>query len=1491
MADIIALRAQLDGDKVALVQAQQKLQALEDQLANDQGDVPPTALMFMRRQVMAQAEVVHRIQGEVDAAQAAYAAAAQADPMHGTDAGLPLVLLPVRLETAFLLGASGGTDLAVRVYPDDVHVDSHEPELTPNELAAATAYWQAVWGAGSNTDRLNNAWNAVMQQLKPSRAAWAVDILTPSAPRPTDETPLGQPQPVPTLPTVPGRSSTFTRAPQTTLLPDHWSFIGFQGGNELFNVDGGAIPDALKVSFGPPGTGAESSDLPFDAGSRWLVDLDAAISAGMAVRIPLTGPNFNIDQLFVLGVSARLSPADAAARLESALVAHQYTSGLGFLPPGSPTNNTASVRSAWQSAPQPPAPADVAAARAAYSAGSNQNAARIAAALGIDGSAALSSAPHGLDDQQTPVTVLQSQLWTVFGGRTLSMLYNQWDIPAGKDPSEGGWVLHNDPAGAAALQEHSNGWVRSRGILPVLRIANQPYGLLPASSLAYWVTASDDPTNQLIQWLRVFRQYWLAAVMNVPAITDGDPQPDTTIVNVLSRQPVSESLMIRQDGDPVSQEIANQPFPIAPIPGLPTSSELFLAAPGATAIPSPVPFVSDPAGDQKLLLLVRDLLSDSIDVLNTTMVWQDWANKYQPLFGSNTFPGAPPPDLFTSMIKDSLSDPLVGPNEQTVVGIVFGAFAYQQKKDDPTFQQAIQALLPKANAFLAQYELATTVDPSQYDPVLREIFDIFSHRYDAWVTSLAARRLDQLRAAKPVGAAVGAYGWVENLSPRTDLSVAPNPPAGFDSVFTSDKQKYIHAPSLHHAATAAVLRAGYESHAHPDSLAVNLVSSRVRIADWLAEGIRNGQTLGALLGYRFERALHEAGLDVLIEKLRQEHPLPLPSSADGDANGGTARQTIVERNVVDGLDLYHQQGAVRAEYAATPQIGMMLDDLANAIDALGDLLLAESVHHLVGGNPLRAGLAADTIGRGEPVPDRFDVVRTPRAGRALSWQVAALLPSAWRSDAAGWRSDRPRASMEPHLESWAQTVLGAATSWKIHCSVTTNGTTTDVIVGLDSLELCALDVISESAGNPALLGSRIIDSMASSQPAGAQIAVVGAPAADATLGFGELCEICARLRALLGKATALGPQHVIGPSASPAAGLDVAELQNRVTSFKTSFSNAANQLSVAMQALNTAATGSDSGALQTAVEGVRAALVTVADHGVPSAYPPAIASDLTAAASSFADRASAVLAAIAPLQAVDPPSPPASDAPAADFAQWFRATTDYVQGIAGKIVPLTASYQLQPDSAYAKSFAPESAPSGSDETAVMAWLRRLARVRPNCQAVHDLLLANEAFLEALPAITVAQLPVSQGEQWIGLPFDQSAPAPGARLCTVALTPAPVDVNAEFCGLLFDNWTEQLPGLTSVTTADSGYEAAEVTGVSFTVETPDAYPPQSILLAIAPDQSWGWSLDVLLDVVKETLELAKVRMVDLGDLLRLGRVLPALHTTNNVDTMLSEAGVK
>jgi hypothetical protein len=109
---------------------------------------------------------------------------------------------------------------------------------------------------------------------------------------------------------------------------------------------------------------------------------------------------------------------------------------------------------------------------------------------------------------------------------------------------------------------------------------------------------------------------------------------------------------------------------------------------------------------------------------------------------------------------------------------------------------------------------------------------------------------------------IGAYGWLEDVRPR-------NPGGG--TAATRPSAGFVHAPSLAHAATTAVLRSGYVAHEQSggsSSLAVDLSSERVRRAQWLLEGVRSGQPLGALLGYRFERALHQQRLDVYIAPFR-----------------------------------------------------------------------------------------------------------------------------------------------------------------------------------------------------------------------------------------------------------------------------------------------------------------------------------------------------------------------------------------------------------------------------------------------------------------------------------------------------------------------------------------------------------------------------------------------------------------------------------------------
>jgi hypothetical protein len=364
------------------------------------------------------------------------------------------------------------------------------------------------------------------------------------------------------------------------------------------------------------------------------------------------------------------------------------------------------------------------------------------------------------------------------------------------------------------------------------------------------------------------------------------------------------------------------------------------------------------------------------------------------------------------------------------------------------------ATLSEAQNFSEQLDaiaLLADAPTAALERLFAEHIDVCSYRFDSWLLGLVNLQLSAMRTQGSVeqsrrGVYLGAYAWLEDVRPFKSTLTPVNLPADLAKVFSgvaplmqdSGNGGYIHAPSIPHARTAAVLRSGYLSNAsaaNPKTLAVNLSSDRVRLALSILEGIRNGQSLGALLGYRFERGLHDdhglAEVDKFIYPLRKEFPLVADNIAATQTDPGVPIEAIEARNVMDGRKLIDKiQVSGNSTYpfglttlpaatsAESNAINSEVNRLLDAYDAIADLALAEGVHQAVQGNFDRIGATLDAYSSGN-FPPEPEVVQTPLVGVGLTHRVAVHFRPGLNAPA----NATPRAHAEPALDDWLATVF------------------------------------------------------------------------------------------------------------------------------------------------------------------------------------------------------------------------------------------------------------------------------------------------------------------------------------------------------------------------------------------------------------------------------------------------------------------------------------
>ena len=1079
MTDLRGPRAELarasterENDEQAVENLRSRLRRVSSEIANADrtGDVSRTAILHAERveveRTLSNAiSALTRSRAEADRAHATLVEGA-IDPRRSTttlDDRVPFLLLPLRLETRYV-----GNELWIRAFPDHVAITAHESGVTDDEASRGQEFWRAAWNADDDTRLV--AWQRLVGGSDTTRAAWVARTMRP------ENTPPDPPR----FPSVNAKASSWTTAPRSTVMPDQLVFSLYTGSELAHQVVGARIPSPLAVGPDPtiPISRDANGELVLDEASAWIVDFDRAVASGLGIRLRVsaTERQFGFDRLVVVGVRISTDAVANARVLEKLLEEHRYTDGLAVVPQGTPTNHTdgtapestrEKIEDAFSRELGPPKFAE------GNDVAGRTDGERLAIALGV-APTSLDRVAHADCRDHVEAVAMNRALWPA----TLGYFTEQMLAPK------------ITPATRAELRTLFTQHVTGRGALPALRVGRQPYGVLPTTALSRWQPASGEPAllGSLDSVMRRMHETWRSLAQNVSRAGTGT-DPEHAIIDVLGLQPSSVTYHHRRavgsqfiwnetafaGGDPARRMEAHQAAAFSLIQAL--GHDLQGARAVALELLRSATENTRPTIDNRPLSETRSLDPNYIE----------WLRGSFDAVRTESYGAPTPTALLYVLLRQAL---LLGTWDASTRLLIAAGLADESDRVESelvhvgaakelTRWDHLDATIPNVTGNLAvatfvrgpnggdaaadlkeQLAALETLAPlptARLERLFAEHVDLCSYRLDAWRLGLVARRLDAMRTAMRTGIHIGAYGWLEDLRPRT----------------AEDSGGFVHAPSTAHAVTAAILRAAHLNHADPSSrerMSVDLRSTRVRRALGYLDGLRQGHELAALLGYRFERGLHDRspllGLEQHLVRLRDA--FPLVAGRVHESTPGEAADAVQARHVVDGVRLlerradgypYGASGLPPATSLEGIAIIGEVDALADDMDAVADLLLAESTHQAAQGKHERANAVATGLARGIAPPE-IEVVKTPRSGVAVTHRLCVLL-SATPTGSSAWAASTPRSRFEPALDRWLGVVLGDPTTIRVRLAV--NETSTELTAAqlglqpIDLVYLCGAD--------------------------------------------------------------------------------------------------------------------------------------------------------------------------------------------------------------------------------------------------------------------------------------------------------------------------------------------------------------------------------------------------------------------------------------------------
>lgn len=827
------------------------------------------------------------------------------------------------------------------------------------------------------------------------------------------------------------------------------------------------------------------------------------------------------------------------------------------------------------------------------------------------------------------------------------------------------------------------------------------------------------------------------------------------------------------------------------------------------------------------------------------------------------------------------------------------------------------------------------VPTESLDILMAEHIDLCNYRLDSWLLAFVVKRLQQQRSKHANGLFLGAYGYVENLRRdkwKKEFNSQELSNFKLDvtkKVYHDDSnQGFIHGPSIGQAIAAAVLRNAYMTNNTSaediaNRLAVNISSARVRMAMQLIQGIRNGQELGAILGFQFERGLHDKyqslELDKYIQPLRQA--FPLQQKVDETANGeptyvslvvnGSAmldkvhaavdwpgNPAIKDETIADLLKANNYtnfpseiKNVINSNLSGDPQnktydlIIEEIDRMADAFDALGDLAMSESVYQMVLGNHVRASAMLTALAEGQNIPDA-QIIDTARNGIVVTQRVVLNFEATSDSTKipAGWGSNSTvRSLTEPTFNNWLGITLGPASAVKyVLIKTDINKVVTKSSFSISSLNLQPLDLflIPGAENELAEIIINLYRKTNNDYQSGLSINIKekdGSWSLD-DKSLSEVYILINHIRNMISNAKYAGDSDlrlsndVINPDNT--GNWDADELNKRVSGAYKSL-----QIFIQSVAAEPFLTDVLSGKIHVGdvvltalqMEDVFTHLNNAVFLGIPHAL--SIPFDVNA---TDAQRDTTLLQQLVNIynQAVSRESEAAMAltalATVATAKLKVQKLTELVKIILGKnaiINPLYTPLEVTNiQTELALTSAQKIARNGG-ALAVEDWLQNVAKVRERVYDVSMVIETTDIYNLNVATVEPVQLPYTNGDYWLGIEYPSSFTPAGDSISLVLINPKQLQTAGVQSGFVIDEWIEIIPS------------KEQTTGITFNYNNPNASPPQSLLLAVTPQITNQWTWDDLVYTIIDTVELAKNRAVepDHFDNTYLSQILPGVFS--------------